>query len=491
MKCILHIGVHKTGTTAIQSALSRYDDGTTFYAQLGNPNHSVAIYTAFSAEFADFHVWKKQGIPESEIRTKREEALENLRQQLDMPSRERIIISGEDIGLLSNQEVGELTKFIRARCEDIVVLAYVRHPLAFAASAFQQRVQGGLASVPDLISAQYRYRLEKFMDILGKDKLIVKTYSPDSLVDGDVVKDFCATLNLDFDLTLTVRPNRSIGSKALKSLYLLNRTNPLQYGDDILVQCRTEFLRILDRVFDDDTKVDQTHFESVSDYSDCPWLKQAFNIDFAVIEQRDKPVETLVEWLDDFPDEATAQLIEFLKTNDINGAFARDPVKIINRIYYLTLEGGTLFPDGLKLRFRRLIEKDAEILRDIALRYENGTNVSRDEALFLMNLALRARPQGELMQEKIAEWSSAQTTVPQTSRLIREEDADILRHVALKYESGTELSRNEALSLMKLALRGRPQGQLIQQKIAEWGSAQHKASGGRYQRFIRLLLGRL
>ena len=41
---ILHIGVHKTGTSSIQNALHRFDDGGTFYAQLGNNNHSAVMH---------------------------------------------------------------------------------------------------------------------------------------------------------------------------------------------------------------------------------------------------------------------------------------------------------------------------------------------------------------------------------------------------------------------------------------------------------------
>ncbi|MEM0978577.1 MAG: hypothetical protein AAGJ34_13665 [Pseudomonadota bacterium] len=45
---ILHIGLHKTGTTAIQHAFSGYDDGTTVYGRFGDPNHGSAIITALT-----------------------------------------------------------------------------------------------------------------------------------------------------------------------------------------------------------------------------------------------------------------------------------------------------------------------------------------------------------------------------------------------------------------------------------------------------------
>lgn len=57
-------------------------------------------------------------------------------------------------------------------------------------------------------------------------------------------------------------------------------------------------------------------------------------------------------------------------------------------------------------------------------------------------------------------------------RLLFDEDADALRDVALKFESGEPVTRPEALQLMKLAARAHPNGALIQQKLALWSKAE-------------------
>ncbi len=46
-RVILHLGSHKTGSTSIQSALKRFDNGKIAYANLGNANHSAPLFTAF------------------------------------------------------------------------------------------------------------------------------------------------------------------------------------------------------------------------------------------------------------------------------------------------------------------------------------------------------------------------------------------------------------------------------------------------------------
>jgi len=40
-KIFLHIGMHETGSTAIQFAFNGYDDGRVLSAPLGSENHSI------------------------------------------------------------------------------------------------------------------------------------------------------------------------------------------------------------------------------------------------------------------------------------------------------------------------------------------------------------------------------------------------------------------------------------------------------------------
>ncbi|KGB83246.1 hypothetical protein JT55_02730 [Rhodovulum sp. NI22] len=53
---------------------------------------------------------------------------------------------------------------------------------------------------------------------------------------------------------------------------------------------------------------------------------------------------------------------------------------------------------------RLLFDGDADVLRDVALKYQNGKPVTREDALALMSLAGRARPNGALIQKKLNEW---------------------------------------------------------------------------------------
>ncbi len=44
----LHIGTHKTGTTAIQTGLKSFDNGVTRYARMGSANHTAVMSALFN-----------------------------------------------------------------------------------------------------------------------------------------------------------------------------------------------------------------------------------------------------------------------------------------------------------------------------------------------------------------------------------------------------------------------------------------------------------
>ena len=54
-------------------------------------------------------------------------------------------------------------------------------------------------------------QLSRWSRPFGHDAMIVRRYSSDSLIDGDVVADFCDAIGADTsDLTLTGKANRSL-----------------------------------------------------------------------------------------------------------------------------------------------------------------------------------------------------------------------------------------------------------------------------------------
>ncbi len=57
--CIIHIGIHKTGSTSIQESLQGFYNDIFYYANLGPSNHSEPIYCLFSENPKRHHLAKR------------------------------------------------------------------------------------------------------------------------------------------------------------------------------------------------------------------------------------------------------------------------------------------------------------------------------------------------------------------------------------------------------------------------------------------------
>ncbi|WP_397544576.1 hypothetical protein [Roseovarius salis] len=78
-----------------------------------------------------------------------------------------------------------------------------------------------------------------------------------------------------------------------------------------------------------------------------------------------------------------------------------------------TLEEVGAIVEGIFGKFTLVLEEiehqslaDARLLRDMALKYENNTPVSREDAVLMMEMASRIAPNSTLIQKKLEEWKS-------------------------------------------------------------------------------------
>ncbi|EYD71537.1 hypothetical protein Rumeso_04938 [Rubellimicrobium mesophilum DSM 19309] len=221
-RVVLHLGMHKTGTSSIQAALQGYRDERIEYADLGPANHSLPLQRAFQ----DRKAARGGKLP---IRPDQREAARKALEAAIGGSRRSLILSAEGLSHFDRASVQGVVEFLRPHFDRIETILYVRPPESYARSAFQERTKFSAASfdVARLVPP-YRDRVERWAETLGEEPTYV-LYDRATLHEGDVVADFAWRLDLDpawLEARARTHPqnrNASLSAEATAALYLLRR----------------------------------------------------------------------------------------------------------------------------------------------------------------------------------------------------------------------------------------------------------------------------
>jgi hypothetical protein len=233
---ILHIGMHKTGSSSIQQTLAAQDWTEHLYVREGSPNHSVMLRTVFQDNLRKLKnleadaSWKN--LPE--IREKLRKSLETELGQVTKPN---IILSGEDLSgrnTVGRSGIEALRDLLMQHVDRIQVIGFVRSPASLIQSVFQQRAKVHSSShnraVLELHKIPYRARLEQFDTIFGRENVTLVKFDRKTLTGGDVVLDFTDWIGLVLTPEDVVQANVSLSQEAVAALYARNKygVGPLQ-----------------------------------------------------------------------------------------------------------------------------------------------------------------------------------------------------------------------------------------------------------------------
>lgn len=230
--CIIHIGMHKTGSTSIQNSLQNFNDDNFLYADLGEPNHSIAIYTLFAANPENHHIHRarRQNVAAMQeyirpIQTKLEFALKEAKEKT-------LIISGEDIGALSSEGLVKLRQYFQDRDYKLSIVGYVRSPAGYQASSFQERVKHGVVKQINLeaLYPNYEKKFSKFDEVFGRENVHLWKFDAKLFPNGCVVQDFCARLGINLPHERICRKNESLSRQAVSLLYIYQKFGQLAGG---------------------------------------------------------------------------------------------------------------------------------------------------------------------------------------------------------------------------------------------------------------------
>ena len=215
--------MHKTGTSSIQATLVKLKpEGWTFRDD-ADGNMSYLVPLLFEKNPENYSSFKARGLSASKISQIREHQFASLHEKLALAREQstNAIFTAEDISSASESAVQAIRDLYLSYGFNIRVVAYVRSPVSFMQSAFQQGLKSGLKTLfhETATNPNYRTRFEKMDRIFGRDKVVLKIFDPRNLVSGDVCIDFFSELGLKIDHDQVVRVNESMSLEACALLF--------------------------------------------------------------------------------------------------------------------------------------------------------------------------------------------------------------------------------------------------------------------------------
>jgi len=304
---ILHIGMHKTGTSSLQASMHNINCDGFRTVRFGLMNHSMPMYTIFSENRFNYRVWKQQVYTDNKINDKKTGYEKILCEEIADKNVNVFLISGEDISKLTENEQLNLCNFFLSKDLQVRVIYVTRDPFSFASSANQQRAQNGAKSL-EKINPFYRSRLSGFIKGCAKENISVFKY--EDLIQDGLVYSFSKIIG--FELEEGKRLNESLSHEALALMYKFNNIKTPTTGSKLNFLARKSFVRAIQSFFSEHNgfkKLNLIKYNLVDEavVEDLFWLEKNFGISYQL---PDRKKEEGLE-LEDYP--SSDCLSEFFK----------------------------------------------------------------------------------------------------------------------------------------------------------------------------------
>jgi len=196
-------------------------------------NHTVNFTPIFSNDPLKDITFKMKEITTLEQARKEQDALKRLWiEEFRKVSCDTVIMSAEGCSMLFEPRVREMKAFLDQFFDDYLILMYVREPLSFYVSSFQQMLKHSDLSFENLSFRKpnqlYTRRLPPYLNVFGRDKVVVRPFNQASFKNGDLIDDFFDSIGLHIDTSQLqkIKANESLGYNTTVLLSELNKRYP-------------------------------------------------------------------------------------------------------------------------------------------------------------------------------------------------------------------------------------------------------------------------
>lgn len=235
--CILHYGLPKTGSTAIQRALSEHlVDPRFFYSHFQDPihdhgNHSRALATVFSDRPEAYHTHVAEGVTAGMLLQERGRLLRRFDAEIAELAGRTLLLSSESLGFLRVGGVQRLHRHLAEHGLATRTVGYIRPFRENVESLFVERLKHRRCSLEEFVEPFLRpggsrgviVTLDK---VFGRESVLLWKYDRRAFPGGCVVADFCRRLGIDRPPVAARDANRSLCLAAVRLLYAYRRFGP-------------------------------------------------------------------------------------------------------------------------------------------------------------------------------------------------------------------------------------------------------------------------
>ncbi len=243
---ILHMGMEKTGSSSIQNSFVGYDDGRLLYVPFKWDNHSMPLSYLFRAWDKMEPRFGPKGLTHELYLERKAEAQEALDAALQ-GEHETLLLSAEALMGFGPYEHREVRDHIRQFRQKIRVMAYVREPIGYSSSAFQQSLKfgGDTLRVPP---QRFQGRLGRLYRVYDPSEVDLIPFRPKSFPNGSVVQDFAQRIGADTSLIGEQSTNESMCMYAAAAMFLWNREGVKAHDNRDGFKARTNVSGFLQRM---------------------------------------------------------------------------------------------------------------------------------------------------------------------------------------------------------------------------------------------------
>ncbi len=238
---VLHVGFWKCGSTTLQESLRASSADLARYGLI-YPEAPVLrqrrVIDAFHSDPASLFWNRNNGITDPAVlEQNRAAGLTFLNRHMHLARGKTLLMSSEHFIAMPEPDLARLRDHLCARTDRLRAVVYVRHPVAHARSAVQERVKQGVTTVAEERKTPRAYPLrqeiEKLVAVFGRDGVSVRPLERAKLAGGQITRDFltiAAPGRVPDDAIRDLVANRSLSMEALALADALAASEPAFCG---------------------------------------------------------------------------------------------------------------------------------------------------------------------------------------------------------------------------------------------------------------------